>query len=83
MGIFVVDQNANNQSQTQSQDNGTTEPVLDATTPSSEVPQIEAEIAQQEGLDRSVFNCPDCSGEGLKSETELCPKCNGTGKVNQ
>lgn len=57
------------------------EPVLDAQTPAEEVPVIEAELAIDEGEDRSVYNCPDCSGLGLKDEYHVCLKCNGTGKI--
>lgn len=42
-------------------------------------PQNEAPVLTQE--DRSVFNCPDCKGEGLKNPHSLCDRCLGTGKV--
>lgn len=60
-------------------------PVVPETVPSEtpvEAPvETSVETSIPEGLDRSVYNCPDCKGEGLKSQTEVCRRCNGTGKV--
>ena len=40
----------------------------------------EIEETPEEVVDRSAYNCPECSGEGISGNV-ICPKCGGTGKV--
>ena len=41
-------------------------------------PVVEEAVTQP--VDRSAFNCPECSGSGIVKD-QLCPRCQGRGKV--
>lgn len=44
-----------------------------------EAPVVEEPVEEVE--EESEFNCPQCSGTGLKDQFNVCIKCGGTGKV--
>jgi DnaJ-class molecular chaperone len=56
-----------------------TDPGFDPTVQDTGTP--EETDPREVTADRSIFNCPDCKGEGLLNQHSQCPRCHGTGKV--
>ena len=55
--------------------------MKDTKSQSKEEEKVTIDGVEYDGVDKTVYNCATCEGQGLASQTALCSICQGTGKV--